>query len=227
MTVRADELSTKWATAAVFVRHGSGPAAIVTVTVLLVARVAVGRWGTGDLAVLGAVVVLTGFVEWVLHLHVLHAPADAWTATRLGLGHGHRRHHLDPPDLEWLLLRGHEVLVFIAVLAAVSTLWSVPLAIASGGAVWPPVLTGWLLTAAGVAHYEWTHLLVHTRARPRSRWYSRLARHHRLHHFRNERFWLGVTSNLGDRVLGTLPREIGEVPLSGTARTLGTRPDGD
>ena len=38
-------------------------------------------------------------------------------------------------------------------------------------------------------------------------------RHHRLH-------WLGVTTNLGDRLLGTHPRAKTDVPLSATARTL-------
>ena len=62
---------------------------------------------------------------------------------------------------------------------------------------------------------------MHTRYRPSSRLYARLARNHRLHHFRNERYWLGVTSNSGDRILRTLPRSKTDVPLSDTARTLG------
>ena len=71
-----------------------------------------------------------------------------------------------------------------------------------------------------MAHYEWVHLLVHTRYRPRSRYYRRLARNHRLHHYRNEDYWLGVTSNLGDRLLRTYPTHKTDVPLSPTARTL-------
>jgi hypothetical protein len=40
-----------------------------------------------------------------------------------------------------------------------------------------------------------------------------------LHHFKNERYWFGVTSIVGDRVIGTLPDQR-EVPRSPTARTL-------
>ena len=223
--VRATDLRTPRDVARRFVRTGSGQALIPVVAALVVVRLVAGEWGPGDLVVLGAVVVLTGFVEWVLHLYVLHASPDAWTATRLGLGAGHRRHHLDPPDLQWLLLRGPEALVFLAVLVVFSTLWTTPLVLLVGGEWWPSVLTAWTLTAAGVLHYEWTHLLVHTAHRPRTRFYARLARNHRRHHFRNERYWLGVTSNLGDRVLGTLPRSTADVPLSGTARTLGADAD--
>ena len=72
-----------------------------------------------------------------------------------------------------------------------------------------------------LGHYEWTHLLVHTRYRPKSRYYKRLARNHRRHHFRNEDYWMGITSNLGDRMFGTYPKDSKSVPLSDTARTLG------
>jgi len=47
------------------------------------------------------------------------------------------------------------------------------------------------------------HLLVHTRYRPRTALYRRLWRNHRLHHFKNERLWFGVTMLGGDRLLGT------------------------
>jgi hypothetical protein len=48
-----------------------------------------------------------------------------------------------------------------------------------------------------------------------------LARNHRRHHYRNERYWLGVTSNAGDRLMRTLPKADDDVPRSETARTLG------
>jgi hypothetical protein len=55
---------------------------------------------------------------------------------------------------------------------------------------------------------------------PRSPLYRGIWRAHRLHHFRNERYWFGVTTHLGDRVLCTYPAKDA-VPLSTTARTLG------
>ena len=68
--------------------------------------------------------------------------------------------------------------------------------------------------------YEWIHYLTHTAYRPRTRLYRHLWRLHRLHHFKNEHYWQGVTTHLADRVLGTLP-DHHKVPTSATCRTLG------
>ena len=69
-----------------------------------------------------------------------------------------------------------------------------------------------------LAHYEWVHLLVHSKYRPTSRYYAHLDRNHRLHHFRNERYWLGVTVDVGDRLARTLPVDRDAVPMSDTVR---------
>jgi hypothetical protein len=217
---RSTGLATKRDAARAFVASGSAHVLLPVVAILVGLRLVVGDWGRGDVAVALAVVVQTGFVEWFIHLFVLHAPADAWTSRRLGTGSGHRQHHLDPPDLQWLLLPPLDAAIFLAVLGVWSVAWAVPLAWAIGGNVVASTLTAVALAAIGLAHYEWTHLLAHAAYRPTSRYYARLARNHRWHHYRNERYWLGVTSNLGDRVLHTLPADRRAVPLSDTARTL-------
>ena len=43
-------------------------------------------------------------------------------------------------------------------------------------------------------------------------------RAHRLHHFRNERYWLGVATRFADQVLGTNPAKA-DVEVSPTAKT--------
>ena len=68
--------------------------------------------------------------------------------------------------------------------------------------------------------YEWTHFLVHTRYRPRSAYYRRLWRNHRLHHCKNENYWYGVTMLGGDRLLRTAPA-VDSVTTSATCRSLG------
>ena len=73
--------------------------------------------------------------------------------------------------------------------------------------------------------YEWVHFLIHTAYVPTSGIYRTVWRNHRLHHFKNEHFWHGVTNNLSDRVLGTDPDQS-EVRRSETARTLGAGPTG-
>ena len=47
-------------------------------------------------------------------------------------------------------------------------------------------------------------------------------RAHRLHHFKNEEYWFGVTNPAADMVLRTYP-DPGTVPTSPTARDLAAR----
>ncbi len=218
--VRSSDLRTKRETLGVYLRRGSARVLIGVFAVLAVGRIAVGGFGRGDVLVLGVTVLITGTVEWVIHKFLLHASPDAWTSRTLGTGSGHREHHLDPTAIDWLMLRGVDAAVFVAAFGFVTAAWSVPLAAVFGVALLGPFLTAWALAALGLAHYEWVHLLVHTRYRPRTRYYKRLARHHRLHHFRNEHYWLGVTSTSGDRLMRTRPRHASDVPISDTARTL-------
>jgi len=171
--------------------------------------------------IVGLVVLgLLGPFEWLVHRLLLHAPNDSIRMRRLGTGRGHVEHHRDPPELEWLLLRWSDVVVFSAGLAAIAASFTVPLAVARSTSPSAAFATGWLAAMLALLHYEWVHLLVHTRYRPRSRYYRALAHHHRLHHYRNEHYWLGVTTRTGDRLFRTMP-ERGAVELSSTARTLG------
>lgn len=219
--MRVDKIRTKQATFAVLATSGSGRVLASFSVALIALRLTVGgAFAWHDLLVLGVALALVGSVEWIIHLFFLHAPEDAWVSRVLGTGLGHRQHHLDPPELRWLLLRWIDALVFTLAFSAVIASWVVPLMRLTGGSLLGPFLTGWALAAVGLLHYEWVHLLVHTRYRPRNRYYSRLARNHRLHHFRNERYWLGVTSNSGDRLFRSYPANKADVPLSPTARTL-------
>ena len=219
VAMRATDLASKRAVAAVYFARASTRLAVGAALVALAVRVIVGQWGIGDVLIVAGTALLTGPVEWVIHLVLLHAPENSYRMRVMGTGVGHRRHHLDPPDLGWIMLTTRDMATFLPMLAVFSAGWSLPVLFVADQPVLPGVLTavtaGWI----GLAHYEWTHLLIHTRYRCRSRRYARLARNHRLHHYRNERYWLGITSNLGDRVLRTLPKRT-DVPLSDTARTL-------
>ena len=69
--------------------------------------------------------------------------------------------------------------------------------------------------------YEWTHYLVHSDYRPRSRWYRSVWRNHRLHHYKNEHYWFTVTSaGTADRLFGTYPADPAAVRPSPTVKAL-------
>ena len=196
--------------------------------VALVARMAAATavgWSIWDLVAVGIVIALVPFVEWFIHLVVLHAKPRTVRGLVIDPGIGHREHHLNPATVNWVLLRGIDAALFQVINAGV-------VVVVVGGPLWllganvvGPVLTGVVVAVLGLGHYEWSHFLFHTAYRPKSRYYRRLKSNHRLHHWRNERYWLGITTNFGDRVLRTYPSSRSAVPLSPTAKTLGVDPE--
>ncbi len=155
--------------------------------------------------------------EWLIHVLVLH-----WRPRRLAgitldftVPRKHRAHHADPSDLS---------LVFIPVHSYAYTL---PLLVLLAFAVSPDARlagTGLAVYLALALHYEWVHLLAHTRWSPRWGPYRAPLRQHRLHHYKNEHYWFGVTRRAADRWLGTRPAPEA-VPTSPTCRALfGTDP---
>jgi Fatty acid hydroxylase superfamily len=205
----AAEITTLRVAARRFVRHPRPPVLLACVAALAVARAARGRPGRRDLSVAAACLTAQPFVEWGVHRGLLHARPTG----RLGelgyrlAGWGHEQHHRDPTSLDTMFLRPQEVLGGTAVALTVSALAS------------PATATGMLCVGLGALAYDWTHFLIHTSVRPRSRYYRRIWRGHRLHHYRNEGYWLGVTGTLGDVVFGTNPPRDA-VGVSPTARGL-------
>lgn len=219
-TARADDLGSLGDVIRTYVTHPSPQLMAVGLVVASGLRIAVGGFGWADLAIVAITLLLTGVVEWVLHLFLLHAPTDSLRMTKFKTGSGHREHHLDPSNVGWLMLGWQDVAVFLVMLAVWNLTWPLLVALLFGAPLLGTYLTALLCAYVMLAHYEWTHLLVHARYRPKFRYYKQLAANHRLHHYRNEHYWLGVTSNIGDRALRTLPKSKSDVPLSDTARTI-------
>jgi sterol desaturase/sphingolipid hydroxylase (fatty acid hydroxylase superfamily) len=177
-------------------------------------------------AVVGMLVVYP-LGEWAIHVYLLHLKPFRWRGRRVDLptARAHREHHEAPNDLGLILLAPLEVALLMLV--------AVPAVVGVGGllvglAVPGTVPLGALATAAVAAYvligtYEWTHFLIHTAYRPRSRYFRSIWRSHRLHHFKNEHYWHGITTNVSDRVLGTFPDQR-SVPRSRTARALDVGP---
>jgi len=227
---RARDITSLGGAARAFARSSSGRVIVVATCLAAVVRLALGNWSFGDALAVLAVVVALGPVEWMIHRRLLHAEPGSTLAELLGTRAAHERHHRDPDDVDWLLLRrpnaiGSCLAIIAPVAAAVAgfSLISLSLVGLSPSVVSEARAIGATVGFTGLVallHYEWVHLLVHSRYRPRSRYYTRLAKNHRLHHFRNERYWLGVTMDTGDRLARTLPADRSAVPLSETARSI-------
>ncbi|KLL13072.1 sterol desaturase family protein [Protofrankia coriariae] len=203
---RASEATTLRAAANRFVTHPRPPVLLGVVASLAAMRLARGRFSRTDAVVAVSMAAAQPFVEWGVHRGILHArPGSRAGAVCYRIaGWGHEQHHRDPTNMDTMFIRPQEVLDAGAAALAVALVGP------------PPAATAALCTGLGLLAYDWTHFLIHTGYRPRGRMYRRIWRNHRLHHFRNERYWLGVTSNIGDVLLGTNPPRDA-VPVSPTA----------
>jgi Fatty acid hydroxylase superfamily len=196
-----------------FWRHPTPWLFAVALTVAVIARIAVGDWQTGDAVVPFAVAAAFPFLEWTIHVFVLH-----WRPRRVGkltldtlLARKHREHHIAPRDVK---------LVFIPLQPAVGAVVS---AVLIALLLFPRTGMGLTFLVVMLAFgllYEWCHYLVHTDYKPKTAVYRVIWRDHRLHHFKNEHYWFGVTTpGTADRVLRTYP-DPATVPASPTAKNL-------
>jgi hypothetical protein len=190
--------------------------------VTLAVRLTLGAPDWRDAVAALALIVVYPFGEWAIHVYLLHLKPFRLRGEKVELptARAHREHHEQPNDLFMILLAPLEAfaLMFLAV-PLVPVLAGLAIAATGGSVPYAALVTGVLTGQLLVAIYEWTHFLIHTAYRPRSRYYRSIWRNHRLHHFKNEHYWHGITNTIGDRALGTL-RDQADVPKSKTARTL-------
>jgi len=179
----------------------------------VVVRVLVGGGSWWELLIPAALVAAFPVIEWLIHVGILH-----WRPRRLGpvevdslLARKHRAHHADPRDLP-LVFIPWQVLAWLLPAYVVVALLAVP----STAAAWSLLVSVYALKSG----YEWTHYLIHSDYRPRTRVYRAVWRNHRLHHYKNEHYWFTVTtSGTADRLFGTYP-DPETVATSGTAKDL-------
>jgi Fatty acid hydroxylase superfamily len=204
-----------------FLTRFSPRAVLAAAAVASAARIYTGEWSWHDAIPLVALLAAQPFVEWVIHKYLLHLPPVQLLGRRVELYGSiqHRNHHVDPSDLDRVLLKPIEVVSFVIQIAAVIALLTGVLSRLTGWQFLPLALTGVTVAYLGLFRYELSHFLIHTPYVPKTRWYRTIWRNHRLHHFKHEGYWMGVSSNLGDRLLGTNPDQR-SVAKSPTARTL-------
>ena len=198
---------------AFFWRHASPRILGAALAAALVARIAVGGASLRDLVPPLVVLAYWPLNEWLIHVFVLHAKPrriGPWTFDGQ-VARKHRTHHRDPWNLEILFI------------PLASFVYSLPLLVALCFLLTPTTqlaLTALVAYLALALHYEWVHFIAHTRYAPRIAYYQRVIRNHRLHHFKNERYWFGVSMLGADRPLRTSP-DPETTERSETARTLG------
>ncbi len=185
-------------------QHGGPRVLAVTCALCLIARLSVPTLSYADVAVVFGVFAFWPFQEWMIHAWLEHIKPFRFANRdiELVITKTHRAHHRNPWNPKYGLTTTYFVVAF---LGGVPMLWS--FSYVTGVLPLAAVLSGNLLTFLLILNYEWIHYLIHTSYVPRSRFYRRLWRNHRLHHFQNENYWYGLTMLSGDLVLGTQPRQ--------------------
>ncbi len=211
-------VATHRALVGVFLGEGSGRAVVVLTAAAALVRTAAGPIGPFDVFAVVVVALVFPFVEWCIHTYVLHKAPGRLGPIPFDPSRAHRHHHRDPGDARWMMLRWFQAGFYGVVIGAGAFAVVGGLVSLLGGDAVGAGATAALAGIAGLAAYEWLHLLFHSGVTPRMRWVRTMRARHRLHHWRNEWHWMGVTSSLGDRVLGTLPADAADVPRSDTAR---------
>jgi hypothetical protein len=177
-------------------------------------RVVVGGGSWWELVIPVALVALFPVIEWCIHVAILH-----WRPRSLGpvtidslLAREHRAHHADPRDLPLVFIPWKALAWLLPAYVVIAWL-ALP--------TWSSALTLLVSVYAIKLGYEWTHYLVHSDYRPRSRWYRSVWRNHRLHHYKNEHYWFTVTTaGTADRLFGTYPADPSAVKTSPTVKRL-------
>src|SRR5215472_9048659 len=133
----------------VFARQPSPPYLLGAILLAVALRVPQGHWSWHDLAIAAGLVVVTPFVEWLIHVYLLHSPPFKLLGRRIEIvsAREHRALHEDPGVL--------------------------------GGDRLAGATSGLVVAYAILAGYEWTHFLIHTTYRPRRRFFKAIWRNHR------------------------------------------------
>ena len=182
------------------------------------ARIVVGGRAWSDLLAPLVFLALFPVVEWLIHVFILH-----WRPRRIAgvevdtlLARDHRRHHADPRDVPLVFIPWRALVWVILVPGIV-----LPVGVgALLGASLHARLSFVLTLGVVLFVYEWTHYVIHSDYKPRTRLYKAIWRNHRLHHYKSEHYWFSVTtSGTSDRLLGTYP-DPATVPTSATAKDL-------
>lgn len=179
----------------------------------LAARLALGDWRWIDGLIPAALLAYWPLNEWLIHTQILHHRPRRIGPLRWDyrVARKHREHHRDPWHLPLVFIPLHIFWLAPPIIFALA-FWLAPDA--------PRALTFLAAYFVLALHYEWCHYLAHIGWCPPLAYYRRRVREHRLHHFRNEKLWWGVSLGAADRWFGTAP-DPDSVPRSPTTGTLG------
>ncbi|HTZ55747.1 MAG TPA: sterol desaturase family protein [Candidatus Acidoferrum sp.] len=191
-----------------FFRHGSNAVLALAVLACIVIF-ALGIFPFSFLAASIGAAVFFGS-EYTTHRFLFHAQPSKmpWL---LKLQHRlHYDHHIDPPKLELLFLPLWFVIpttvLYYGVYVAITRDPVLALSLTFG-------------SVCALLYYEWVHYVAHVPFNPITPLGRYVKKYHLWHHFKNERYWYGVTNPSMDFV-GVTYRDVEAVERSTTVREI-------
>jgi hypothetical protein len=167
-------------------------------TVLTTASTSLGSFacpplGWMDAVVAGTAIVFWWFQEHVLHQRLLHSKRN-WMGKAIHEAH-HDKHYFHISIDPAALLLGWLFSVF-AVLTYVLSPLVPPNTLALSATI------GYSVAGLG---YEWAHYIVHTKVKPRSKFFQQVRDNHMRHHLVSSDYWYGFSLPQMDDWFGTNP----------------------
>ena len=154
--------------------------------------------------------------EWVVHKYFLHYDFQFKNKSIKKFFYKiHEGHHEYPSDKE---------LIFAPTIIGlcVPTIFFTLVFISSAN--FNLSLTAAFFSLAYYCYYEWVHLAHHTESyTPLTNRGKKLKKHHTFHHLKNENYWWGVTTILGDQIFKTDPTHK-ETIKSKTTKNIFSKP---
>jgi hypothetical protein len=170
-------------------------------------RIYLGNWRVADLIAPLCILAFWPVMEWMIHAYLLHMKPFTAFGRRFDLkvGRTHRAHHAHPADLRDITINKEVFPTVVPVLFVLAYGLMPTVELATGALAMFFTLS---------LHYEFCHFIGHTTWCPPIEYYRRRQRMHRLHHYRDEKLWWGVSTGLGDLLLGTAPdlTKVGKSP---------------
>ncbi|MBM6617028.1 sterol desaturase family protein [Bacillus suaedaesalsae] len=167
-----------------------------------------GRWEIWLSFVVGIILYIIS--EYMTHRFFFHMKAPKNKSFLKFMKRIHYDHHEEPNDLKLLFLPIWYSLPQLVIVVLAVTLLTGDVFIALA------VFAG---TASTILYYEWTHYVAHRPYQPKTRWGKYMKKLHILHHFKNEKYWYGVTNPSMDYLFGTM-KDGKDVSKSETAKKL-------
>ena len=161
---------------------------------------------------IGLILFSAPFFEWAVHKYFLHYEFNFKNKKLKNFFYKvHEGHHEFPNDKE---------LIFAPIIIGLSVpliFFFLTLLIFNNIDI---SLTASFFSLLYYCYYEWIHLAHHTDTYiPITTRGKKLKKHHTFHHFKNEHYWWGVTTILGDQIFNTAPTHL-DIKKSKTTKSI-------